>query len=129
VGLSRKACADPACVACVDALPEAVRQLAPRRDAPAHALRIGLAQSTRVPVRPDRQDGVELLDLEAVHLGDERQLFLRGLTQGDHVGPFHVDSTARVCAGAERLAVELTHERRGDRPCVDSDDLPRLQLE
>ena len=129
MGIRRESRADPLRVALVDSFPQAVRQLPARGDLLADTLRIGLAQCARVAVGPDGHDRVDVVDLEAVDVGDERQLLLRGLSDCDDVDPFDRDPGARVRAGTQRLPVELAHERRRDGPAVEPDDLPGPELE
>src|SRR5437870_6262279 len=127
--IRRKSRADPLRLPLVDPLPESIRQLPPRRDLLAHTLRIRLTEGTRVPVTPDGHDRVDVVDLEAVDLGDVGQLLIGRFSDRDDVDPFDLDMRARIGAGTQRLSVELLDQGCCDGPTVESDDLPRLELE
>jgi len=109
VGVRREPRPDPGRLAGVDAFPEASVQLAARRDAPADARGVGLRQCACVAVAPDRHDRGELLDLETVELGHERELLVARLADGDHVEPLDLDARARMGARSQRVAVDLRH--------------------
>ena len=92
-------------------------------------LRLSACQRAGVPLRPDRRDRVDGVDLPDRGRRDEVELLFRAVPHQDLRQLLELDVRVRERARPETGPVELDRERHAHVRRVDSEDLPRLQPE
>ena len=85
--------------------------------------RVGAAQPLRIRVGPQIQGCIDLFDLPAIDLGYEANLIVGAVFVEQLIGLFERDTHQRVRAHQQRLAVDLAHQRGGERRRADLNEL------